>query len=198
MAVETSFQPIAGLTEAIATLKALPDKLRKRALRNALAAGGRLVRDAAKRATPILSASDPAVRKGWRKPGTLRKALAVRTSKVSRKKGAVGVFVNVRPAKGAVFRKGKQVKASNRGAKNPNDPFYWRFVNWDINPAGRDRSKEGKAARRKANAAGSPKSRPGVRFLEKGAAKLGAALEVFKNQLGLALAKINANPKANP
>jgi len=94
--------------------------------------------------------------------------------------------------------KGKQVKASNRGAKNPNDPFYWRFVNWDINPAGRDRSKEGKAARRKANAAGSPKSRPGVRFLEKGAAKLGAALEVFKNQLGLALAKINANPKANP
>ena len=33
-----SFQPIAGLEAAIATLKGLPDKLRKRALRNALAA----------------------------------------------------------------------------------------------------------------------------------------------------------------
>lgn len=197
MAVETSTKAITGLDGAIATLKGLPDKLRKRALRNALAAGGRLVRDAAKRATPILSASDPAVRKGWRKPGTLKKAITVRTSKQSRKKGAVGVFVNVRPAKGAVFRKGKQVKASNRGAKNPNDPFYWRFVNWDINPAGRDRSKEGKAARRKANAAGGPKSRQGVRFLEKGAAKLGAALEAFKAAMSTALAKINANPKAN-
>ena len=198
MAVETSFQPITGLTEAIATLKALPDKLRKRALRNALAAGARLVRDEAKRKAPVISASDPAVRKGWRKPGTLRKAITVRTSKASRKKGAVGVFVNVRPAKGAVFRKGKQVKASNRGAKNPNDPFYWRFVNWDINPAGGDRSKEGKAARRKLNKAGGPKARQGVKFLEAGAAKLGAAFEAFKNQLGAALAKINANPKANP
>lgn len=197
MAVESTTKAITGLDGAIATLKGLPDKLRKRALRNALAAGGRLVRDAAKRATPILSASDPAVRKGWRKPGTLKKAITVRTSKQSLKKGDVGVFVNVRPAKGAVFRKGKQVKASNRGAKNPNDPFYWRFVNWDINPAGRDRSKEGKAARRKANAAGGPKSRQGVRFLEKGAAKLGAALEAFKAAMSTALAKINANPKAN-
>lgn len=193
-----SFQPIAGLEAAIATLKGLPDKLRKRALRNALAVAARIVRDAARRKTPVLSASDPAVRKGWRKPGTLRKAITVRTSKLARRAGNVGVFVNVRPAKGAKFSGGRQVKASQRGAKNPNDPFYWRFVNWDINPAGFDRSKEGKAQRRKLNKSGAPKSRPGVRFLEAGAAKLGAALEAFKNALGPALKKLNVNPRIDP
>ncbi len=198
MAVERSSAAIEGLDAAIATLKGLPDKLRKRALRNALAAGARIVRDAAKRATPVLSASDPAVRKGWRKPGTLKKAITVRTSKAARRAGNVGVFVNVRPAKGAKFSGGKQVRASQRGAKNPNDPFYWRFVNWDINPAGFDRRKEGKAERRRLNKIGAPKQRKGVRFLEAGAAKLGAALDAFKQAMGPVLAKINANPKSNP
>lgn len=174
MAVETSFHPITGLTEAIATLKALPDKLRKRALRNALAAGARLVRDEAKRKAPVISASDPAVRKGWRKPGTLKNAITVRTSKVARRAGNVGVFVNVRPAKGAVFRKGVQVKGSQRGAKNPSDPFFWRFVEF-----GTKRAKERK-------------------FLREGAQQLGRALEAFKAAMSVALAKINANPKANP
>jgi HK97 gp10 family phage protein len=198
MAVERSSAAIEGLDAAIATLRGLPDKLRKRALRNALAAGARIVRDAAKRATPVLSASDPAVRKGWRKPGTLKKAITVRTSKAARRAGNVGVFVNVRPAKGAKFSGGKQVRASQRGAKNPNDPFYWRFVNWDINPAGFDRSKEGKAERRRLNKAGAAKQRQGVRFLEAGAAKLGAAFDAFKQAMRPVLAKINANPKSNP
>lgn len=167
MAVETTFQPITGLTEAIATLKALPDKLRKRALRNALAAGARLVRDEAKRKAPVISASDPAVRKGWRKPGTLKKAITVRTSKVARRAGNVGVFVNVRPAKGAKFKGGKQVKGSQRGAKSPSDPFFWRFVNF-----------------------GTKKMAPRP-FLTESAQKLGAALEAFKQSLGMALQKLN-------
>ena len=174
MAADTSFQPIAGLTEAIATLKALPDKLRKRALRNALAAGARLVRDAAKTKAPILSASSPAVLKGWRKPGTLKKAITVRTSKQARRQGNVGVFVNVRPAKGAVFRKGKQVKASQRGAKSPNDPFYWRFVEFGTKRA------------------------PERKFLQAGAQQLGQALDAFQKAMRVAIAKINANPRANP
>lgn len=167
-------QRIEGLDAAIATLKGLPDKLRKRALRNALAAGARLVRDAAKAKAPILSASDPAVLKGWRKPGTLRRAIAVRTSKQARRQGNVGVFVNVRPAKGARFKGGKQVKASQRGAKSPNDPFYWRFVEFGTK----------RAAERK--------------FLREGAQQLGRALEVFKAAMSTALAKINANPRATP
>lgn len=106
-----------GLAELRAALLELSPKLRRRALRNALAAGGRVFRDQARRLAPVLAA--PIVRQGRviRQPGTLRKALTVRTSKIARRAGDVGVFVNVRPAKGAA-----------RGAKSPTDPFYWRFV----------------------------------------------------------------------
>jgi hypothetical protein len=58
-----------------------------------------------------------AYRKGYRKPGTVQKAVSVRTSKASRQAGNVGVFVNVRPA-----------KKGQRGAKNWRDPFYWSFL----------------------------------------------------------------------
>ncbi len=117
MAGSASVVRINGIEQAVAALRTLPDRLRKRALRNALAAGGRVIRDAARRGAPVLSPADPAVLSGWRKPGTLRRALSVRTSKAARRGGDLGVFVNVRPA-----------KKGNRGAKSPTDPFYWRFV----------------------------------------------------------------------
>ena len=108
---------VKGIPDLREALLGIVPKLRVRALRNALAAGARVVQKAARAATPVLSASSLAVRKGYRKPGTVRKAISVRTSKVARRAGDVGVFVNVRPAKGA-----------NVGGKNPNDPFYWRFL----------------------------------------------------------------------
>ena len=162
---------IEGMEQALAVLRALPDRLRNRALRNALAAGGRVVRDAAKRLAPVINPGDPAVLKGWRKPGTLKRAITVRTSKQARRAGNVGVFVNVRPAKGAKFKGGKQVKASQRGAKNPNDPFYWRFVEFGTKVAG---------------------ARP---FLAKGAQRLDQALQAFIKAIGPQIAKLNV-PKA--
>lgn len=108
---------ITGLDDIKEALSGIVPKLRKRALRNALAAGGRIIRDAARAAAPVISPSSLAVVKGYRKPGTVKKAISVRTSKLARRSGDVGVFVNVRPAKGA-----------NRGGKNPNDPFYWRWL----------------------------------------------------------------------
>ena len=39
----------------------------------------------------------------YRAPGTVKKAIRVRTSKVATRAGDVGVFVNVRPAKGAKY-----------------------------------------------------------------------------------------------
>jgi hypothetical protein len=107
---------VTGIPDLRAQLRSIPEKLRKRALRTALAAGARVVRNEAQRLAPVISASAPAVLKGYRKPGTVRKAIAVRTSKIARRSGDVGVFVNVRPAKKGM-----------RGAKNPNDPFYWRW-----------------------------------------------------------------------
>lgn len=162
---------ISGLDDAIAALKGLPDKLRRRALRNALAAGARIVRDAARQAAPVISSADPAVQKGWRKPGTVKRAITVRTSKQARREGNVGVFVNVRPAKGAAFRKGRLVRASQRGARNPSDPFYWRFLEF-----------------------GTRRARPAP-FMRPAASALQAALEAFKAAIGPQLAKLNRNPK---
>lgn len=108
---------ITGIQDIKKALAGIVPKLRRRALRNALAAGVRVVRDRARSAAPVLSAAAPAVRRGYRSLGLLRKQIVVRTSKVARRAGDVGVFVNVRPA-----------KAGQRGARSPADPYYWRWV----------------------------------------------------------------------
>lgn len=115
---------VTGIPDLRAALAGIVPKLRARALRNALAAGARIVRDEARRNAPVINASSVPVRKGYRKPGTLRKAISVRTSKVARRAGDVGVFVNVRPAKRVA-----------RGGKSPTDPFYWRFVEFGTKSA---------------------------------------------------------------
>ena len=177
---------VTGIPDLKAALQSIPDKLRKRALRNALAAGARVVQRAARDNTPVLSPTAYAVRKGWRRPGTVKKAISVRTSKIARRAGDVGVFVNVRPA-----------KAAQRGAKSPNDPFYWRFINFGTKArlAG-ERSYsmvKGKLKSRlhKANT-GATRA---YRFLEKGAEKLPEALQVFLQKIGPAIEKLN-RPKA--
>lgn len=105
---------VTGIPDLKAALAGIVPKLRRQALRNALAAGARIVRDDARRRAPVLQ---PTLRTPYRKPGTVRKAISVRTSKQARRRGDVGVFVNVRPA-----------QRGQRGAKVPTDPFYWRFL----------------------------------------------------------------------
>lgn len=175
---------IDGLDELRANLRALPAKLRKRALRNALAAGARLVRDAARARAPVLSSSAKAVQQGFRSSGLVRKSIVVRTSKASTRAGDVGVFVNVRPAKGAKFRTvtrrafglvkvrtRTQTRASSRGAKSPTDPFYWRFLEFGT-----------KRARQ-------------FKFLGGAVSQLSAALAKFKATLAPQIARLNRNPK---
>lgn len=152
---------ISGIPDLRAALAGIVPKLRRRALRNALAAGARLVQRSARAATPVLNPSSLAVRKGYRTPGLVRKAINVRTSKVARRRGDVGVFVNVRPA-----------KRGARGAKNPNDPFYWRFIEF-----------------------GTVNGTRAWQFLQRSANVLPAALEVFKKTIGPAIDKLN-KPKA--
>ncbi len=53
----------------------------------------------------------------YRKPGTLKAAIRIRSSKDINRTGDVGVIVNVKPAKGAA-----------RGANSPDDAFYWKFT----------------------------------------------------------------------
>ena len=108
---------VKGLQDVNQALRDLPPKLRKRALLNALRAAGRVFRDEARRLTPV--ATVPVRRKGVviRQPGTVRKAISVRQSKASRRRGDLGVFVNIKPA-----------KRGQRGAYSPTDPFYWRWL----------------------------------------------------------------------
>ena len=172
-----------GFEDLAAKLRALAPAMRKRVLRNALAAGARLVRDDAKRRAPVLS---NAMKAPYRKPGTVRDAIRVRTSKTARQSGDVGVFVNVLPAKGAKFktttrrvvgiklRTRTQVRTSQRGAQSRNDPYYWRFLEFGTR----------KMSARK--------------FLQPATNKLGAALSVFQIQMGKWFAKVNATGKVDP
>lgn len=183
---------VTGIPDLREALRGIVPKLRVRALANALRAGAREVQKAARADTPVLSPTSLAVRKGYRKPGTLKKAISVRNSKVARREGNVGVFVNVRPA-----RKG------SRGAKNPEDPFYWRFVHFGHKIVGRYKGKysdyrvrgkgrlTGLAARRRAPLG----FVVGKGFLYAGAFKLGAALAIFTAKIGPAIEKLN-KPKA--
>jgi len=105
---------LTGFDDLAKKLRELAPAMRKRVLRNALAAGARLVRDDAKRHAPLLT---NAAQAPHRQRGTVKAAIRVRTSKQARKAGDVGVFVNVKPAKGVA-----------RGAKSRTDPFYWRWL----------------------------------------------------------------------
>ncbi len=177
---------VIGIPDLKAALAGIVPKLRVRALRNALAAGARLVQKSARSATPIINPGALAVRKGYRKPGTVQKAISVRTSKAARRAGDVGVFVNVRPAKGA-----------NRGGKNPNDPFYWRFIEFGTQARRKgDRSQSivrGRLkTRRHRSNTGATKA---YKFLQTGAQMLPAALSVFLAKIGPAIEKLN-RPKA--
>jgi HK97 gp10 family phage protein len=174
---------LTGFDDLAAKLRAIVPAMRRRVLRNALAAGARLVRDEARRNAPVLASSAKAP---YRTPGLVRKSIAVRTSKVARRAGDVGVFVNVKPAPGAKFkttttrifglkvRNTRQVRLSQRGAKSRTDPYYWRFLEFGT---------------------AKMSARP---FLQKGAGKLGAALEVFKSQVGPWIEKLNASGKVQP
>jgi HK97 gp10 family phage protein len=103
-----------GFDVLAARLRAIVPAMRKRVIRNALSAGARLVRDEAKRKVPVLQKVFSAK---YRAAGTVKKAIRVRTSKVARRAGDVGVFVNVKPA-----------RSGQRGARSRTDPFYWRFL----------------------------------------------------------------------
>ena len=167
---------VRGIADYKEALKSIVPKLRKRAVLEALREAGRVVQKEVRRNTPVLARATRT-----RTPGTLRRAVSVRTSKVARQQGNIGVFVNVKPLPGNKYRNSRNVntgkrtrilvKRSQRGSQNPNDPFYWRFVNFRTS-----------------------KFR-GVGFLESGVHKLGEALTVFIAALGPRIRKLNDNAK---
>ena len=164
---------VEGLERLKIAFSGIPDKLRRKVLLSALRKGAAVVRKAARAATPELAKPTP-----YRTKGLLKKRLMVRVSRASKAAGHVGVFVNVRPAEGTQYVKHnllgvkyKTIKReSQRGARSPNDPFYWRFVNFG--------TKKGNKL-------------PATNFLEAGAAVLPQALEIFEREIGPAIQKLD-------
>ena len=120
-----SRQIVEGAEDVKQALRELPDKLRRRALRNALAAAGRLVKADARQNVPILKRPHDTP---TRTVGLLRDSIAVRTSKRDKREGNVGVFVNIKPAKGMRAKNGVVTQQSQRGARSKLDPYYWQWI----------------------------------------------------------------------
>lgn len=156
------FVRLTGIDELRRQLDRVVPAMRYRVLRNSLAAGARLVRDEAKRVAPTLS-PESARRNPYRKPGTVRDAIRVRTSKQDKRRGDVGVFVNVKPLK------------TGRGAKNPNDPYYWRFLEFPTRNHNRT-----------------------YEFLKPAVGKLPLAAERFSTLVARWINKVNKSGKVEP
>lgn len=119
---------IAGMRELLQGLADLPFELGKGAIYAALGGAGRIVRDAAIARAPQLDGSDPKVKAGYRRPGTLKRAIRVSRSKKNKgQNGLWEVIVRVKPLKKAARQKFKKATGLP-GAKNPDDPYYWWWV----------------------------------------------------------------------
>ena len=170
-----------GVAELVRKLMEIPKAMRKRVLRNALAAGARVVRDEAKRKAPVLGNT---MKAPYRKPGTVRDAIRVRTSKADKKDGNVGVFVNVKPA-----------KSGQRGAKSRDDPYYWRWLEFGRSArVGRPMRAPIKGVRGRRGSRAVGYIRP-LGFLAAGAKKFPEALRVIEESVTKWSAKINASGK---
>lgn len=108
-----------GVAELKRALADAPVKIRTKAVRGALKEAGKVIQVAARAAAPVL-----AVPTATRSRGTVKKNVYTRVSKFARQAGNEGVFINVRPLRGAARVK----KLGKAGAKNPNDPYYWWFL----------------------------------------------------------------------
>ena len=118
-----------GISALRAELLKLAPDMRKGPAKRALRAGAKPVLDRAFTETPILSANIFKRGKMVRRAGTLRRALKIRSSKDVNRTGDVGVFINYKPLKKGVAQAFKEA-TGRRGADNPDDPFYWRWVHF--------------------------------------------------------------------
>lgn len=170
---------IHGIDDLKRELSALSADLRRKVILSALRKAARVPLREARRVVPVMSSSE-AAKNPFRSSGLLKKRLGIRLSKEAKRQGNLGVFVNVRPARGAKWGRTTTTnflgiknteytlkRKSDRGARNPNDPFYWRFVEF-----------------------GTVKM-PERPFLREAGATLPQALEVFKAEVIPQIEKYN-------
>lgn len=106
---------IEGLDDLKRAIAELAGDLKRKVIRAALRDAAKPMQKAAIAAAPVLQGDHP-----HRLPGTLRRSIRVKASKRFKgQDGEIGVFISVSKRKGL----GGKV-----GARNPFDPFYWRFL----------------------------------------------------------------------
>ena len=116
---------VQGLPELHATLMKLPKELEKRVIMGALRSAGQVIRKEAMARAPILQEPDPR-----RRAGTIRKNISVR-----RVKGKIAVYVGVFNASRKSIAAYKAA-GGKKGSDNPDDPFYWAWVEFGTKKKG--------------------------------------------------------------
>ena len=121
-------ESVTGLADLKLALKDLAAYLKKKVVRAALRDAAAPIRKAAIANAPVMNPWKVIhTKKGpkrvethpYRLPGTLKSSIITKASKrYNGKAGEIGVYIAVRKRKGL---------GGKPGARNPFDPFYWRF-----------------------------------------------------------------------
>ncbi len=149
---------VRGLRELNRELKALPDKLKKKAVRRAIAAGAKIVQKDAKTNAP-------------RRTGALRRAIAVRSTPSRSQPNLVRSSVFVRTA-------GNRSKAT---IKRGEDPHYWKFQEFGWRATGPGAKKSGLS---RADFRARGRKIAGKGFMQKAFKRnVGRVLATFRRQL---------------
>lgn len=174
-----------GVEEVEAALKNAAKQIRTKAVRGALRDAGRVIQKVARANAPVIKAATPT-----RKPGTVRNAIVVRASKFARRSRDEGVYVSVRPLRGS-----RQKRLGRAGASNPNDPFYWWFLEFGTRPHV-IKPRRGKQFLRIGSAFVRSVRHPGIRplrFMGRAADSQGqAAVSVFMSRVVPQIERLNA------
>jgi HK97 gp10 family phage protein len=112
---------IEGLAELEYNLSTLGVEMRKRGTRRMMAQAAIPMRDEAKRRAPVLREPDPR-----RRAGTLRDRIRIWLHRDS--PYPVTYYVGVRGLSRGSIRKFKAANKGAKGSDNPDDPYYWRWV----------------------------------------------------------------------
>lgn len=111
---------VSGTRDILDALERLPKKVDRPLLNRSLLVGARLIRDLARQLVPQLQVPDPR-----RVRGVLRRA--IQAAAIRPDEYTATTWVRVRPLTRRQIANFKR-KQGKGAANNPNDPFYWIFV----------------------------------------------------------------------
>jgi HK97 gp10 family phage protein len=111
---------ISGVDVLKRALEAIPARMQNNILRAAVREASKPVRDEARSRAPALKTADKR-----RKPGTLKRAIGIRSPRIRNRQVVGGVAVRSLSPKHVMAYK---AKTGQKAANNPNDAFYAPFV----------------------------------------------------------------------